>query len=113
MSSPLASSLLSLTRLSGVSYEPAVAESLPAATPIPPRVGEATAPTPAVGGAGSGGIAGPLSETDYTDREWHPERTLTSSDGVLTIRFRALKQIKMLDANGAELVFEYKDAESG
>lgn len=112
MSSPLASSLLSLTRLSGVSYEPAVAESLPAATPIPPRVGEATAPTPAVDGAG-GGVTGPLSEADYADREWHPERTLTSSDGVLTIRFRALKQIKMFDANGAELVFEYKDAESG
>ncbi|UCV13758.1 hypothetical protein [Quatrionicoccus australiensis] len=63
-------------------------------------------------GSGSGknnkGINSPLTETDYAERQWFPERTLTTTDGVFAVRVRALKKIFMTDAkdNSVEMVFK-------
>ncbi|SEI17242.1 hypothetical protein [Pseudomonas asplenii] len=50
---------------------------------------------------GGGGIASPLTEEDYTKREYWPEAAL-SSDGLFN--FPALKSITLTDAGGAKAV---------
>lgn len=66
---------------------------------VPPR----SAP-----GAG-GGIASPLTETNYGDREYWAEKTITSSDGLLSFRLRPIKSISQTDANGAPVVQLFAD----
>ena len=61
------------------------------------------------GGGNGGGIASPLTETNYADRTWHPERTITSTDGVWALKIKPLKSIKFNDAVAAEVVFNLKD----
>lgn len=63
------------------------------------------------------GIASPLTEVVDDDgnpvREYH-DTPITSTDGLLTIP--AVKTLKMTDANGREVVFEYaepKDPQGG
>jgi|TARA_Y100000034_G_scaffold131797_1_gene193336 hypothetical protein len=53
-----------------------------------------------------GGIASPLVEADFSDREWWP-LGIPSTDGLLY--FPAPKKITMTDANGAEVVLEYAE----
>ncbi|NWD49015.1 hypothetical protein [Pseudomonas gingeri] len=50
---------------------------------------------------GGGGIASPLTEEDYTKREYWPDAAL-SSDGLFN--FPALKSITLTDASGAKAV---------
>lgn len=50
---------------------------------------------------GGGGIASPLTEDDYTKREYWPDAAL-SSDGLFN--FPALKSITLTDANGDKAV---------
>ncbi|MDN4148693.1 hypothetical protein QYE80_27210 [Pseudomonas tohonis] len=57
----------------------------------------------AVGGVG-GGIASPLIETAYTDRQYHPDQTLVSTDGILSFKVKPIKQIKQADANDNEVI---------
>ena len=72
------------------------------AVQIPPRSGSSG---PITSPASGGGIASPLTETDYVDRTWHPERTITSTDGVWALKIKPLKSIKFKDAVDAEVVF--------
>lgn len=80
-------------------------EKLPAAKPvsaIPERNGIGRP-----GGNAAGSIASPLVEGDYAAREWHAERTMISSDGILTLKYRPLGQVTFFDKNGAEVVIEF------
>lgn len=56
---------------------------------------------------GGGGVASPLMENDYSAREYWGEQTLTSSDGLLSFRVRAIKTIVQTDANSAEVVQQF------
>jgi hypothetical protein len=57
---------------------------------------------------GGGGIASPLVEQDYADRTFHPDVTLTSTDGLFTIKIKPVNNVKMVDANNAICEFKYK-----
>ena len=59
--------------------------------------GNYTPPPPAVGG----GIASPLTETDYALREFHPSMYLQSADGIFVWEMKPPAKIVMTDANGA------------
>ncbi|RIX47500.1 MAG: hypothetical protein D3M94_07445 [Rhodocyclales bacterium GT-UBC] len=76
--------------------------ALPAAKPvaaIPERVGKAG---PQDGKpSGGGGIASPLTETNYGQRSWYAYRTLYSTDGLFPLRVRLPSSIKFLDANAS------------
>lgn len=61
-------------------------------------------PKPTGGGVG---IAWPLIEPDATTREYHPARTVASSDGLIAIRVRALKSINLRDADETEGALEF------
>lgn len=69
---------------------------------LPPKRGRSdyTAKAAATGG----GIASPLTETDYAAREFHLAQSLASSDGLFVWEFAAVKKVVMTDANGAEVV---------
>lgn len=74
--------------------------------PIPSRTGR---PKPKLPSGGTGdGVASPLVETAYAAREWHPDATLLSTDGLIALRVKRIKTIVMADANSREVVFEYK-----
>lgn len=74
----------------------------PEAPAIPARTGKA-GPTQA---PGAGGIASPLVETDFADREFYATGW-TTADGLFTLP--AVKKIKFLDANSQEVVLEFKE----
>lgn len=60
-------------------------------------------------GAGGGATgAYPLTETSYAARQWWPEKTVTTTDGLFAIRFKPIKQITFLDANSQTMTFNYK-----
>ena len=59
--------------------------------------------------AGGVGIASPLTEADYDDREYWDEKTITSSDGLLSFRIKPIKKIIQADANAAEVVQLFAD----
>lgn len=85
-------------------------DRLPAANPavpIPVSVGVGV-PAPGSSASGTGsGIASPLTETAYSARTFHPNVTLTSSDGIFMMVIKPVKQIKMRDAAGREIEFVY------
>lgn len=56
-----------------------------------------------------GGIASPLTEADYDTREYWAEKTITSSDGLLSFRIKPIKKIIQADANAAEVVQLFAD----
>lgn len=70
----------------------------------PPIVGRGNYVAPPSTGQTGGGIASPLTETDYATREFHPAQTLTTSDGIFVWEIKPPKKIIMSDANGAEVV---------
>ena len=59
--------------------------------------------------AGGGGIASPLTEADYDTREYWAEKTITSSDGLLSFRIKPIKKIIQADANYSEVVQLFAD----
>ena len=59
--------------------------------------------------AGGVGIASPLTEADYDTREYWDEKTITSSDGLLSFRIKPIKKIVQADANAAEVVQLFAD----
>lgn len=92
----------------GPSYTP---KALPAPTPvpaIPARSGSSARIDKGTPGGGSGSIAGPLSEVAYSERTFHPQRTTTTPDGLLSVAWTPLKSMRLLDANAAEVVFNFK-----
>jgi hypothetical protein len=70
---------------------------------LPAARGSSTYVEPPATGTG-GGIASPLTETDYTLREYWPGG-LPSTDGLLM--FPAEKKVVMADADSAEVIFNY------
>ena len=62
------------------------------------------------GGSGSSdaGVSYPLTETDYAARQWWPERSVTTTDGLFTIRFKPIKQITFTDATMQTITINYK-----
>ena len=54
--------------------------------------------------AGGVGIASPLTEADYATREYWAEKTITSSDGLLSFRIKPIKKIIQTDDNYSEVV---------
>lgn len=56
-------------------------------------------------GAGIAGIASPLTETAFADREFYATGWKTT-DSLFTLP--AIKKIKFLDANSKEVVFDFK-----
>lgn len=78
--------------------------------PLPPAAGQAAIPgvgrgerSPTAGGTGSG-IASPLTEIDYADRQWHPEIAVASSDGVFALMIEPIKQVTFQDAQSKTAV---------
>lgn len=57
-------------------------------------------------GGGGGGIAGPLTEKDGS-RTYHPRGFIYSNDFLLALEIRPLASMTMVDANSAEIVFNY------
>lgn len=86
------------------SHAPRVLPPAPQPAPIPARTGKST---PSSSSASAGGIASPLTETAYADREWHAEQTISSSDGMFNIRVKPIKTLKFTDANGAPVALEF------
>lgn len=77
--------------------------------PLPPAAGQAAIPgrgegKPTAAGTGSGGIASPLTEIDYADRQWHPEIAVASSDGVFALMIEPIKQVTFRDAQSKTAV---------
>ena len=68
---------------------------------LPQRVGMGTYNAKNAPSSGGGGIATPLTEADYTNREYWASGLL-SSDGLFTMP--AIKVLNMTDADGAPLV---------
>lgn len=56
-----------------------------------------------------GGIASPLTEQSYAEREWYDARTLKSSDGLLTFQVQAIKRVRTTDADDVEVIMIYKE----
>ncbi|PTQ70348.1 hypothetical protein [Pseudomonas sp. GV071] len=77
--------------------------SLPAQRGSAPYVAPKSAAT-------GGGIASPLVEPTATTREYFPSAMIPTTDGLAWARFKSVKKVNMTDANGAEVVFEYKNA---
>lgn len=75
---------------------------------VPATKGRGTYTAPA-GGSSTAGIASPLTETNYGDREYWAEKTITSSDGLLSFRLRPIKSISQTDANGGPVVQLFAD----
>lgn len=75
--------------------------------PLPPAAGQAAIPGVGRGErspAGGGGIASPLTEIDYADRQWHPEIAVASSDGVFALMIEPIKRVVFEDALGKTAV---------
>ena len=64
-----------------------------------------------------GGIASPITEDpsteDQASREYHPTRTLQSTDGIFTFELRALARVRMRDAHGNRVELRFRDIVDG
>lgn len=83
---------------------------LPAAKPLSPIPARSGAAAQTRKTSGTGGIASPLTETSYADREFYAAKSVTSMDGVFALSVRRLKTLKMTDANGDAVEMRFKDA---
>jgi hypothetical protein len=84
-------------------------EPLPApkpAVPITAGVGFASPQAPV--SESSGGIASPLTETEFAQRTYYAEETLFTSDGLFSWTRARVKTISMTDANGAAVQIRLK-----
>ena len=79
----------------------------PPAAPIPSRTG-ASGPVASVAKKSGGGIASPLTETAYADREWHAPAYVFSADGMMRILIKPLKTLNMTDADGNSVQINFK-----
>lgn len=93
-----------LNRLTVPTKEPRRLRTVQPRGSLPATRGTATnAPKP-IASTGGGGIASPLTEPDYSVREFWAEG-IVSSDGLFFMP--AVKKIVMQDANGESATFEY------
>lgn len=77
----------------------------PKPSAIPERIGEAL---PRAAGSGAG-IASPLTEESYAGRLYWPERAITSTDGLFTLKIKPIKSMSFKDANDQQAVFQFKE----
>jgi len=92
------------------------ARTLPKVPPVgalPAQRSSADYKAPAAGGTG-GGIASPLVEKSKTvegkavpDRDYYDQVLLPTTDGLVWVRWRSVKTVRMTDANGENVVMEY------
>lgn len=83
--------------------------ALPAIEPVggyPAQRGRSTYAAPQAASGGGGGIASPLTEPDYGQREYYEARVVPS-DFLVGLEVRQVKRIVMKDANDEEIVFNY------
>ena len=74
--------------------------SVPSVGALPPARGRGNYTPPPASSTG-GGIASPLTETDYALREFHAARYFTTVDGIFVWQIDPPKKFVMEDANGA------------
>lgn len=55
-----------------------------------------------------GGVASPLVEVAYSGRTYHPESTITSTDGIFSLSIKRIKTLNFTDANNASVQLELK-----
>lgn len=55
-----------------------------------------------------GGVASPLVEVAYSGRTYHPESTITSTDGIFSFSVKRIKTIDFKDANNSNVQLELK-----
>lgn len=76
--------------------------------PMPTRGALPAAKSAAVLGGSApktgGGIASPLVELSYASRQYHADKNLTSTDGMVTLVWSPLYQINLVDANNNAVV---------
>ena len=91
---------------SGSTYTPKTLPAAKAAPGIPSRTGSSP-PIQSVATTGGGGVASPITEKAVNGREYWPERTLKSTDGLIYAKYKPLKTLNTTDANGADVVFKF------
>lgn len=79
-----------------------------AAPSIPARSGSSL-PVARTSGSAGGGIASPLTELTYADRTFYASRVTETPDGLFSLSWSPLKTMRLYDANGAEVLFDFKD----
>ena len=79
---------------------------LPVRGKQPAKRGSAVWSGGAPSSGGGGGIASPLTETNYDDREYYDSVMLTS-DFLVAIEIKPLKKLTMSDADGNPVVLNY------
>lgn len=93
--------------INSIIRQPTQSRSLPtieARGGVPARSGIGTW-TPPTRPTGGGGIASPLTETAYSDREYYDTgAVLPSTDGLLSFKVKPIKQITQTDSNNATVV---------
>ncbi len=81
-------------------------ESLPAVKPVSDIPARSGVGRPGSSGDG-GGFAGPLTEAKFSDRKFWPDKTINSSDGLLSFKVAPIKEMKFYDANASALVVNF------
>ena len=82
---------------------------LPAAAPASEITEGRGFSTPKKPAASTGGIAGPLTETAYADREYYDDAVFTTSDGIFTFIRKPPKQLQFVDGNNNALKIVLKE----
>lgn len=77
--------------------------------PIPAARGIATYTPPPTAPSSGGGIASPLTETDFNSRTYHETSIALSGDFLLGMEIKPIKQITMTDADGQVVLMRYAD----
>jgi hypothetical protein len=75
--------------------------------PIEAVVGFAEPQQPAAP-SGVSGIASPLTETAFEQREYWAEQSITTSDGIFTLNIKRVKTIKFKDSRNAAVQLSLK-----
>lgn len=75
----------------------------------PAQVGRGVYQAKAPLSGGTGGIASPVTEPDAATREYFDTVLLPTTDGMAWLRWKSVKKINMVDANNAEVTFEFKN----
>lgn len=81
---------------------------------LPARRGSGTYQAPASSGGTGSGIASPLVEKtkpvegkQVPDRDYYDPVLLPTTDGLAWVKWRSVKTVRMIDANGEDVVMEY------
>lgn len=70
---------------------------------LPGKTGQGFGAAATAKKGGGGGIDSPLTETAVTDRTYHPDKTIKSSDGLFSLVIKPLRVVKFKDAGNADV----------